>query len=129
MKTPAFYGNFVCLSFIVLLRISSDGFEQEDRMDAGGQDGGQRKYTTPRWVQVWFLRRSRDNWKKRHQELKAERKRLLNRVNDVTKSRERWRRQAGQLEAENAALREKQQAALKKDGRPLDAAARGSVVC
>jgi hypothetical protein len=77
-----------------------------------GQDGSTKSYTTPRWVQVWFLRRSRDNWKKKHQALKAESKRLLNRVSDVTKSREKWRRRAGQLEAENAALRE--QAALKK---------------
>lgn len=83
-------------------------------MDAVGQDGGKKKYTTPRWVQVWFLQRSRDNWKKKYQELKAQSKRLLNRVNDVSKSREQWRRQVEQLEAENAALRK--QAALKKYG-------------
>ena len=81
-------------------------------MDAVGQDGNTRSYTTPRWVQVWFLRRSRDNWKKKHRALKAERNRLLNRVSDVTRSREKWRQRAGRLEAENAALRE--QAALKK---------------
>ena len=81
-------------------------------MDAVGQDGNTKSYTTPRWVQVWFLRRSRDNWKKKHQALKAESKRLLNRVSDVTKSREKWRQRVEQLEAENAALRE--QAALKK---------------
>jgi len=81
-------------------------------MGAVGQDGDTKSYTTPRWVQVWFLRRSRDNWKKKHRELKAESKRLLNRVSDVTKSREKWRRRVEQLEAENAALRE--QAALKK---------------
>lgn len=76
------------------------------------QDGGKKRFTTPRWVQVWFLQRSRDNWKKKYQELKAESKRLLNRVNDVSKSREKWRQQVEQLEAENAALRK--QAALKK---------------
>jgi hypothetical protein len=55
-------------------------------------------------------------------QLKADEKRLQNRVNDVTKSREQWRdesRDAKQriqeLEAENAALRE-QLAAEKKDG-------------
>jgi uncharacterized protein YlxW (UPF0749 family) len=78
-----------------------------------------RKFTTPRWVQVWFLQRSRDNWKKKYRELTAQRKRLQNRVNDVTRSRESWRRQAKELEAENAAL---QEAALKKGG-PRDRAA------
>src|SRR5436305_5914748 len=76
--------------------------------------GGRRKYVTPRWVQAWFLQRSRDNWKKKYAALKAEGKRLKNSVNDVTKSREQWRRRAKDLEAENAALRE--QVALKKSG-------------
>jgi len=81
-----------------------------------------RSYSTPRWVQVWFLRRSRDNWKRKSKELRTKAKRLQNCVNDVTRSREKWREQTKQtdqrvkeLEAENAALRE--QAALKKDGR------------
>jgi predicted nuclease with TOPRIM domain len=82
-------------------------------MDALGQDGQKKKYTTPRWVQVWFLRRSRDNWKRKYLQLKAENKRLQNRVNDVLRSREKWRQRAEQLEAENTALPE--QAALKKD--------------
>lgn len=80
------------------------------------------QYTTPRWVQAWFLKRSRDNWKKKYQQLKTDAKRLTNRVNDVTKSRERWREKTElvnqrlqQLEAENARLQE-QLAALKKDG-------------
>jgi len=56
-----------------------------------GHGGTAARYKTPRWVQVWFLRRSRDNWKKKYMALKAEAKRLQNRVNDVSKSRERWR--------------------------------------
>jgi hypothetical protein len=55
--------------------------------------------------------------------VKADAKRLQNRVNDVAKSREKWRdeteelsRRVSRLEAENAALHE-QLAALKKDGR------------
>jgi SMC interacting uncharacterized protein involved in chromosome segregation len=91
-------------------------------MDAASHDDKKVEYTTPRWVQVWFLRRSRDNWKKKYAELKAGSKRLQNRVNDVTKSREKWREETkqleqrvGELEAENAALQE-QLAALKKDG-------------
>lgn len=84
-------------------------------MDAITQKGSKRHYTTPRWVQVWFLGRSRDNWKAKYKRLKAQAKRLQNRVNDVTRSRERWRERVAELEAENAALRE--QAALKKSGR------------
>lgn len=84
----------------------------ENRMDAVSQEGGKRKYVTPRWVQAWFLGRSRDNWKKKYQELKAESKRLKNSVRDVSKSRESWRRQVKELEAEVATLRE--QVALKK---------------
>ena len=89
-------------------------------MDAmTSHEGDKRKYTTPRWVQAWFLGRSRDNWKKKYQALKLENKRLQNRVNDVSKSRESWREQVEQLRAENAALAK--QAALKKD-RPGDRA-------
>lgn len=89
-------------------------------MDAvGPADNKKKKYTTPRWVQAWFLQRSRDNWKAKHQQLKRDAKRLLNRVNDVTRSREKWREQAEKreqrikdLETQVAALQE--QVALKK---------------
>jgi hypothetical protein len=110
---------------LFLLRVGGDTFDQEDRMDAVGQDGDQRTYTTPRWVQVWFLRRSRDNWKKKHQKLKVESKRLLNRVNDVTKSRAKWRQRVEELETENAALRER--AALKKGAVPVPESAEPAV--
>jgi SMC interacting uncharacterized protein involved in chromosome segregation len=80
------------------------------------------EFTTSFRVQAWFLRKSRDRWKKKYKTLKADAKRLQNRVNDVTKSREEWRADAQELgqrvrelEAENAALHE-QLAALKKDG-------------
>ena len=70
-----------------------------------------RKYASPPWAQRWFLERSRKLWKEKYMELKANAKRLQNRVNDVTKSRENWREQAKQkderiqaLETENAAL-------------------------
>jgi len=79
-----------------------------------GEEKEKRKYTTPRWVQVWFLQRSRDNWKKKYKELKRQAKRLQNRANDASRSRADWRRYAERLEEENAALRE--QAALKKYG-------------
>lgn len=96
-------------------------------MSASSPDDKKVEYTTPRWVQVWFLRRSRDNWKKKYAKLKSDSKLLKNRVSDVTKSREKWheeceeqKQRIHQLEAENAALQE-QLAALKKDGRHADA--------
>lgn len=84
-------------------------------MDAASRDGDTKKYKALPRVQAWFLGRSRDRWKGKYKRLKADAKRLQNRVNDVTKSREGWRQRAERLEAENAALRE-QQAALKKGG-------------
>jgi SMC interacting uncharacterized protein involved in chromosome segregation len=91
-------------------------------MDVRQQPGGNRKYTTSSRVQAWFLGRSRDRWKHKYQEVKAQAKRLQNRVNDVTKSRNRWRNEAEQLrervqelESQTAAL-QKQAPALKKDG-------------
>jgi predicted nuclease with TOPRIM domain len=91
------------------------GAGKEIDMDAEGQEGSKRKYSTPARVQAWFLGRSRDGWKSKYKELRRETKRLENRVNDVTRSREMWRERVAQLEKENAALRE--QAALKKSGR------------
>jgi DNA-binding transcriptional regulator GbsR (MarR family) len=91
-------------------------------MSAIGHDDRKVEYSTPHRVQAWFLQRSRNKWKKKYMELKADQKRLQNRLNDVTKSREQWREESKQnacrlqgIEAENAALRE-QMAALKKDG-------------
>ena len=98
-------------------------------MDAISQDGKKKKYTTPRWVQVWFLQRSRDNWKEKYKQLRRDAKRMRNRVKDVTHSRENWREQTEQqeqriqeLEAENAALREQ---VAKKKYRPRDGGAAG----
>lgn len=88
-------------------------------MDVTGQDGHKKQFTTLRWVQVWFLLRSRDNWKRKYMKLRAEVRRWQVRVNDVVRSRESWRerteareRRIQELEEENAALRE--QGAKKK---------------
>jgi uncharacterized protein YlxW (UPF0749 family) len=96
--------------------------DKEIRMNASSHDDHKTEYTTPPRVQAWFLKRSRDNWKKKYMEQKSDTKRLQNRVNDVSKSREEWRDEAKQLtqrvrelEAANTALQE-QLAALKKDG-------------
>jgi chromosome segregation ATPase len=102
--------------------VLDNGTDKEIRMSTTSQDDKKAEYKTPRWVQVWFLRRSRDNWKKKYGKLKADSKLLKNRATDVTKSREKWRQESNeqkericQLEAENAALQE-QLAALKKHG-------------
>lgn len=91
-------------------------------MKMSGQEDRDVEFTTSARVQAWFLRRSRELWKKKYKILKADAKRSQNRVNDATKSREQWRAEARQLservrelEAENGALQE-QLAALKKDG-------------
>jgi SMC interacting uncharacterized protein involved in chromosome segregation len=80
-------------------------------MNASRQDDRKTEYTTSARVQAWFLRRSRQNWKRKYMDLKADAKRLQNRVNDVTKSRKSWRDESRQLsqrirelETENAAL-------------------------
>jgi len=97
--------------------------DKEFCMDATGSNDGKVAYKSPRWVQAWFLGRSRDRWKQKYRELKVAAKRLQNRVNDVTKSRAEWREEAEELsrrvqelEAQNAVLHE-QTAALKKGGR------------
>jgi septal ring factor EnvC (AmiA/AmiB activator) len=79
-------------------------------------------YNTPLRVQVWFLRRSRDNWKQKCLVRKKELKRGKNRIAAASKSRARWREEAKrlrqrvrELEAQNVAL-SNQLAAEKKDG-------------
>jgi chromosome segregation ATPase len=96
--------------------------EWEYRMDASTEKAPKAKYTTSHRIQAWFLCRSRDSWKQKYMELKAEAGRLERRVADVTKSREKWRHEAEEsrrrvqeLEAQTAAQQE-QTAAFKKDG-------------
>ncbi len=102
--------------------VRAESLEKEMHMDVLEQQDSKVKYTTPSWVQAWFLGRSRARWKQKYKDLKVEAKRLQNRVNDVTKSREKWRSEVQQLqqrirelEAQTAAQQE-QVAALKKDG-------------
>jgi chromosome segregation ATPase len=91
----------------------------EKHMDVHQTQDAKPKYKTPRWVQAWFLGRSRELWKQKYKELKTVAKRLQNRVNDTSKSRESWRMKAEalaqrvrELEMQNAALQEA--VALKK---------------
>ena len=90
-------------------------------MDASTEKTPKAEYTTPHRVQAWFLGRSRDGWKQKYMDLKANAVRLKRRVADVTKSREKWRdeseelrRRVQELEAQTVALHE-QTAAFKNN--------------
>jgi len=90
-------------------------------MDVSNEAEGRPDYRSPKHVQIWFLFKSRCRLKRKYKQLKAEEKRLQNRVNDVTRSREKWRedaerlgQEAERLEAENARLREELERSKKK---------------
>jgi hypothetical protein len=51
-------------------------------------------YKSPVRKLVVFFRGSRDGWKEKHHEVKAECKKLSNQVRAVEKSRQQWREQA-----------------------------------
>jgi hypothetical protein len=88
---------------------------QDSRMDATlvtDPASASEDYKSRPGALVWFFRKSRDGWKRKHQELKASVKAYKNQIAAVTKSREQWRVKAERtgeqltaLEAENARLR------------------------
>lgn len=67
-------------------------------------DGEVVGYKSPKQVQAWFLKRSRNKLREKYQELKRDQKRLQNCVRDVSKSRGQWRSKAELLEARVAEL-------------------------
>jgi|SRR5689334_227545 hypothetical protein len=69
------------------------------------QDDNKAPYTTSKQVQAWFLKRSRDRWKKKATRNNAELKRLRQRVADVDASRDHWRQQAESARREADRLR------------------------
>jgi chromosome segregation ATPase len=83
-------------------------------MDATTQTCQKEKqpaYTTSKQVQAWFLGRSRNRWKEKCAKLRAQAKRLRQRVADACKSRTAWRteaeasrREAQELRTQNAVL-------------------------
>jgi len=88
-----------------------------------------RGYKSRLGALVWFFRKSRDGWKRKHQDLKATVKGYKVRVADLSKSRDRWRLKAeeaaGRLaasEAEAASLRARLAAAEREKKRPREAA-------
>jgi septal ring factor EnvC (AmiA/AmiB activator) len=78
---------------------------------------------------IWFFRKSRDRWKKKHQGLKATVKGFKNQIAAVTKSREQWRLKAEEaservsaLESEVNELRAQVAAPMDKKKRTREAA-------
>ena len=75
-------------------------------------------YKSPQRMLVRFFRCSRDNWKQKYMDIKAQIKRFKNQAADARRSREQWKTKAEsfqakfhRLEAELAALQARQQAA------------------
>jgi len=62
------------------------------------------EYTSRPGALVWFFRKSRDRWKRKHQDLKATVKGFKNQIAAVTKSREQWRLKAEQASERVSAL-------------------------
>jgi predicted nucleic acid-binding Zn-ribbon protein len=61
-------------------------------------------YTSRPGALIWFFRKSRDRWKRKHQGLKATIKGFKNQIAAVTKSREQWRLKAEQAGERISAL-------------------------
>ena len=86
-------------------------------------------YTSRPGALIWFFRKSRNRWKRKHQDLKATVKGFKNQIAAVTKSRERWRLEAehaservSALEAEIGELRSQAAASVDKKKRTREAA-------
>jgi chromosome segregation ATPase len=62
-------------------------------MDAVGKDD-LSSYRSPRRVLADWFRKSRDHWKQKYMDVKAEIKRFKNRAYDLQKSRDHWKEQA-----------------------------------
>lgn len=62
------------------------------------------QFKSPLRALVRFFRESRDNWKKKYMDVKAEIKRYKNQANDARKSRDKWKAQAKTVEAKNRRL-------------------------
>jgi hypothetical protein len=61
-------------------------------------------YTSRPGALIWFFRKSRDGWKRKHQDLQTTVKGFKNQIAAVTKSREQWRLKAEQASERASAL-------------------------
>ena len=66
--------------------------------------GDRSSYRSPRRVLVDWFRKSRDNWKQKYADRKAEIKRFKNRAYDLEKSRDHWKEQASAYQQQLDAL-------------------------
>ena len=84
------------------------------------------EYSSRPGALIWFFRKSRDRWKRKHQDLKATVKGFKNQIAAVTKSREQWRQKAEEaterisaLETQLTESRAQAEAAQKKKTREV----------
>jgi hypothetical protein len=107
-------------------RVFSDHFQQEDRRsDATAELTGtpiRKDYASRSGALIWFYRKGRDRWKRKHQDLNSTVKGFRNQIAAVTKSREQWRlkaeRSSERVSASEAEIRElRAQAAVDKKAR------------
>jgi septal ring factor EnvC (AmiA/AmiB activator) len=73
-------------------------------MEGEARTGSPRTFRSPNRILARFFRKSRDQWKQKHQSLQQEMKRLTNQLADVRRSRERWRGKAEAAEGMVAQL-------------------------
>ena len=74
-----------------------------------------KSYRSPRYKLVQFFERSRDGWKRKAQERKAQIKRFSGRLQKLRASRDRWKERAQALGGELAQVRQQLQE-LKNEG-------------
>jgi chromosome segregation ATPase len=75
------------------------------RMDAAiGARDDLSSYRSPRRVLASWFRKSRDNWKEKYMDVKAEIKRFKNRAYDLQKSRDHWKEHAAAYQQQVEAL-------------------------
>lgn len=73
-----------------------------DRSDSNA--GGSGRFRSRLGALVYWFKKSRDAWKQKYMDLKAEVHRMKVRIRDVAKSRDRWREQAEVSETRVAQL-------------------------
>jgi len=66
----------------------------------------EKTYRSPLRKLLRFFQRSRDGWKRKHQQAKVVSKRLSNRVRKLEASRDQWKERAKQGQQELRRLRE-----------------------
>jgi septal ring factor EnvC (AmiA/AmiB activator) len=82
------------LIYVALLERNNITFVKGHAMDGTTPASPFDNYTSPWRNLAWSLRKSRDNWKHKHQLLQRDHKRLQNQLRDVRASRSHWRQAA-----------------------------------